>query len=102
MKVEIDIQRAEDIQLIQAGDGKQHEKPEKCLHALLTHANHWDWKHYEKHSNFNVERGNIKNCLSTIYYPIAYRVDKDPNWKEKCTRLAWPADPKRVSTTQKE
>ena len=66
MKVEIDIQRAEDIQLIQAGDGKQYEKPEKCLHALLTHANHWDWKEYEKHSNFNVERGNIKKCINHL------------------------------------
>ena len=48
MRVEVDIQRAEAIQLIQAVDGKQYEKLEKSLHALLTHANHWDWMDYEK------------------------------------------------------
>ena len=37
MRVEIDIQRAEAIQLIQAVDGQQYGKLEKCLHALLTH-----------------------------------------------------------------
>ena len=98
MRVEIDIQRAEAIQLIQAVDGKQYEKLEKSLHALLTHANHWDWKDYEKYSIFNVKRGNIKSRLSTIYYPIAYNFDKDPNWKEKCTRLPWPKNPQYVPT----
>ena len=44
MRVEIDIQRAEAIQLSQAVDGKQYEKLDKSLHALLTHANHWDCK----------------------------------------------------------
>ena len=98
MRVEIDIQRAEAIQLIQAVDGTQYEKLEKSLHALLTHANQWDWKDYEKYSIFNLKRGNIKSRLSTIYYPIAYNFDKDPNWKEKCTRLPWPIDPKNVPT----
>ena len=37
-RVEIDIQRAEAIQLSQAVDGQQYEKLEKCLHALLTYA----------------------------------------------------------------
>ena len=82
MRVEIDIQRAEAIQLIQAVDGQQYEKLEKSLHAPLTHANQWDWKDYEKYSIFNVKRGNIKSRLSTIYYPIAYNFDKDPNWKK--------------------
>ena len=36
MRIEIDIQRTEATQLIQALDGKQHEKLEKCIHALLT------------------------------------------------------------------
>ena len=98
MRVEVDIQRAEAIQLIQAVDGKQYEKLEKSLHALLTHANHWDWKDYEKYSIFNFRRGNIKSRLSTIYYPIAYNFDKDPNWKEKCTRLPWPINPQNVPT----
>ena len=98
MRAEINIQRAEAIQLIQAVDGKQYEKLEKSLHALLTNANHWDWKDYEKFSIFNVKRGNIKSRLSTIYYPIAYDFDKDPNWKEKCTRLPWPLNPKDVPT----
>ena len=98
MRVESDIQRAEAIQLIQAVDGKQYEKLEKSLHALVTHANHWDWKDYEKYSIFNVKRCNIKSRLSTIYYPIAYNFDKDPNWKEKCTRLPWPINPQNVPT----
>ena len=68
MKVEIDIERAEAIQLIQAVDGKQYEKLEKCLHAFLAHANHWDWKDYQNYSIFNVKRGNIKSFLSTIDY----------------------------------
>ena len=38
MRVEINIQRAEAIQVIQAVDGQQYEKLEKSLHALLTHA----------------------------------------------------------------
>ena len=78
MIVEIGIQRAEAIQLIQAVDGQQYEKLEKSLHILLTHANQWDWKDYEKYSIFNVERGNVKSRLSTIYYPIAYTFDKNP------------------------
>ena len=81
MRVEVDIQRAEAIQLIQAVDGTQYGKLEKSLHALLTHANHWDWKDYEKYSIFNLKRGNVQNRLSTVYYPIAYNFDKDPNWK---------------------
>ena len=36
MRVGIDIQRAEAIQLIQAVDGQRHDKLERCLHALLT------------------------------------------------------------------
>ena len=48
MRVEIDIQRAEAVQLIQAVDGQQYEKLERSLHAHLTHANQWDWKDYEK------------------------------------------------------
>ena len=98
MRVEIDIQRAEPIQLIQAVDGQQYEKLEKSLHALLTHANQWDWKDYEKYSFFNVKRGNVKTRLSTIYYPIEYNFDKDPKWKEKCTSLPRPIDSKNVLT----
>ena len=98
MRVEIDIQRAEAIQLIQAVDGQQYEKLERCLHALLTHAEHWDVEQYKKYSIFNIKRGNIKTRLSTIYYPIAYNFDKDPEWKEKCTRLPWPIDEKNVPT----
>ena len=41
-QVEIDIQRAEATQMIQAADGKQYEKLEKCLLAFLTHTIHWD------------------------------------------------------------
>ena len=100
MRVEIDIQRAEAFQLIQAVDGNQYEKLERSLHALLTHANHWDWKDYEKYSIFNVKRGNIKSRLSTIYYPIAYNFDNDRNWKEKCTRFPWPINPKNLPTSE--
>ena len=94
MRVEIDIQRAEAIQLIQAVDGKQYYKLEKNLHALLIHANQWDWNDYEKNSFFNVKRVNIKSRLSTIYYHIAYNFDKDPSWKEIGTFLPWPVNPK--------
>ena len=71
MRLEIDIERAETIQLIQAVDGQQYEKLEKSLHTPLTHANHWDLKNSERYSIFNVKRGNIKSRLSTIYYPMA-------------------------------
>ena len=98
IRVENDIQRAEAVQLIQAVDGKQLEKLERSLHALVTHTNHWDWKDYGKYSIFDVKRGNIESCLSTIYYPIAYSFDKDPNWKQKCTRPPWPINPKNVIT----
>ena len=79
MRVEIDIQRAEAIQLIQAVDGQQYEKLERRLHALLTHAENWDVEQYKKYSIFNVKRGNIKTRLSTVYYRTAYNFDKDPN-----------------------
>ena len=82
MRVEIDIQRAEAIQLIQAVDGQQYEKLEKSLHALLAHASQWDWKDYEKNSIFNVKRGNIQSRLSTTYCLIAYNFDEDPKWKK--------------------
>ena len=102
LRVEIDIQRAEAIQLIQGVDGTEYEKLEKSLHDLLTHANHWDWKDYEKQSSFNVKRGNIKSRLSTIYDPIAYNFDKDPNWKGKCTRVPRPIDANNVPTGKKQ
>ena len=99
MRVEIDIQREEAIQLIQAVDGKQYEKLEKCIHALLiTHADHWDWQQYEKYSIFNLKRGNVKTRLSTVYFPIAYNINKYPEWKNKCTRLPWPVNTKQVPT----
>ena len=47
MRVEIDIQRTEAIQLIHAADDKQYEKLEKRLHARLNHANQWGWKDYK-------------------------------------------------------
>ena len=76
MRVEIDIQRAEAIQLIQAVDGQQYEKLEQCLHALLTHAEHWDIEQYKKCSIFNIKRGNIKTRLSTVHYPTAYNLKR--------------------------
>ena len=54
MTVEIDIQRAEAIELTQAVDGKHYEKLEQCLQALLTHAENWDIEQFKKYSNFNV------------------------------------------------
>ena len=44
MRVEIDIQLAEAIQLIHVVDEKQYDKLKRNLLALLTHANHWNWK----------------------------------------------------------
>ena len=98
MRVEIDIQRAEAIQLIQAVDGQQYEKLERCLHALLTHAEYWDIEQYKKYSIFNIKRGNIKTRFSTVFYPTAYNFEKDPNWTQKCARLPWPIDEKNVPT----
>ena len=100
LRVEIDIQRAGAIQLIQAVDGQQYEKLERCLHALLTHAEHWDVEQYKKYSIFNIKRGNIKTRLSTVYYPTAYNFEKDPNWTQKCARLPWAIDEKNVPTGQ--
>ena len=66
MRVEIDIQRAEAIQLIQAVDGQHYAKLD-CLHALLTYAENWDFEHNKKYSIINVKRGIIKTRLSTVY-----------------------------------
>ena len=87
MRVEIDIQGAEAIQLIQVVDCKQFEKLEKCLHALLTYAENWDIQEYKKYSIFNVKRGIIKTLFSAIYYPTAYNFEKDPNWPQKCAHV---------------
>ena len=84
MRVEIDIQRAKAIQLIQSVDGQQYEKLERCLHALLTYAENWDIEQYKKYSIFNVKRGNIQTPLLTVYYPTAYKFEKDPNLTQKC------------------
>ena len=75
MRRETDIQRAEAIQLIQAVDEKQYEKLEKCLHAFLTRADHWDRRQIEKHSLHIFKRRNVKIRISTVYYPIAYNFD---------------------------
>ena len=98
MRVEIDIQRAEAIQLIQAVDGKQYEKLGKRLHTLLTYAENWDIEQYKKYSIFKVKRGDIKTRLSIICYPTAYIFEKDPNWTKECARLPWPVNQKNVPT----
>ena len=98
MTVEIDIQRAEAIQLIQAADGQHYEKLERCLHTLLTYGENWDIEQYKKYSIFNVKRGNIKTRLSTVSYPTAYNFAKDLNWTQKCARLPWLIDAKNVPT----
>ena len=48
MRVEVHIQRSEANQFIQAVDEKQYEMQEKCLHALLAHADHWDWNQFKR------------------------------------------------------
>ena len=101
MNVENDIQRPEAIQLIQLVDGTIR-KAWKFLHALSTKSNRWYWKDYEKCSIFNVKHGNIRNCLSTTIYPIAYHFDKNLNWKGNGTHLIWPVDPEKVPTAQKK
>ena len=98
MRVEIDIQRAEAIQLIQAVDGKQYEKLERCLHSLLTYAENWDIEQYKKYSIFIVKRAIINTLLSTVHCPTAYNFDKNPNWTQKCARLSWPIDETNVPT----
>ena len=98
MRVEIDIQGAEAIQLIQAVDGQQYEKLERCLHALHTYAEKWDIEKSKKYSIFNVKRGNSKTRFSTVYYPTAYNFEQDPNWTQKYARLWWLIDAKNVPT----
>ena len=53
MRVEIDFQRAEAIQLIQAVNGQQSEKVEKCVLALFTYAENWD-KNNTKNTQFSM------------------------------------------------
>ena len=101
MRVEIDIQRAEAIQLIQVVDGQQSKNLERCLHALLTFTEKWVIEQYKKYSIFNFEQGNIKTRLSTVYYPTAYNFGKDPNWTRKCACLLWPIDGTNVPTGEK-
>ena len=96
MTVEIDIQRAEAIQLNQAVDSQLYEKLASCVHALLTYAENWYIEQYKKYSIFNVKRGNIETQLSIVYYPTAYNFEKDPNWTQKCARIPWPIDAKNV------
>ena len=101
MQVEIAIESGKAIQLIQVVDGKQWEKFEKCLHAVLTHAKYWHWEDYEKYSNFfSVKRGNKNMRLSSNYYPIDCNFDKNPDRQKKCTRLPGPSDSKNVPTAQ--
>ena len=71
MRVEIDIQRAAAIQIIQVVDGQQYEKLERRLHALFTYAGNWDNEQYKKYSIFSVKRGNIKTDFQqfTIQQP---------------------------------
>ena len=100
MKVQIDIQRAEAIQLIQAVDGKQCEKLGKFLHAVLTYAENRDIQQYKKCSMFNVKRGNIKTRISTFCHPTAYNFEKEPNWTQKCARLPWPVNSKNLPNAE--
>ena len=53
MRVGINIQRSKAIQLIQAVDGQQNEKLERCSHALLTYAENWDIERY-KNTQFSM------------------------------------------------
>ena len=70
MRVEIDIQRAEAIQLIQAVDGQQYEKLERCLHALITCAENWDIEQYKKYSIFQCKTK--KNQDPTFYSSLSH------------------------------
>ena len=63
--IETDLQRAEAIQIIQTAHGKNYEKLEKCLQALLACAEERDEKPYEKQSQINFKNGNVKGRLST-------------------------------------
>ena len=101
VRVEIYIQRAEAIQLVQTVDGQLNEKLQRCLHALLTYVEIWDIEQYKKYSIFNVKRGNIKTRLSTVSYPTAYNFEKDRNRSQKCARFLWPIDAKNGPTAEK-
>ena len=65
LRVEIDIQRAEAIQLFQVADDKQYGNVERCLHALSTHVNHWDWKNFHKNTIFKPGNAKTVYLLST-------------------------------------
>ena len=65
-RVEVDMKRAEAIQLIQPVDAEQNEKLEKCSHALLTHADHGDWDQYNEKSIFKSKAEMQKSDLHSL------------------------------------
>ena len=60
MRVDIDIQRAEDIQLIQAVDGQHYGKLERRLQALLNYAEDWDKEQFKKYSNKGISKRDFR------------------------------------------
>ena len=66
MRIGVDIKRAEVIQLIQVVDIQQNEKLEKCLHALLISADHWEWDNKILFSTLKEEMLKPDSQLSTI------------------------------------
>ena len=100
IQVDIDIQRAEAIQMLAVLE-KTHDKL-KSLKLLLERADYDDQLKYVKASVMNIERGGVKDRLSKIYYPTGDGGFEDiPEWKENDTVLPWPVSPEVVKKTQK-
>ena len=103
IQVDIDVQRAEAIQMIAVLDKTTHEKLKKSLMLLLKHADYNDQMKYAKASLLNIERGTVKDRLSKIYYPSGDGgFENIPGWREKYAVLPWPVSPDLVKKAQKK
>lgn len=91
LQVEIDIQRAEAIQMISALDKKTHEKLKKSLKQLIEKADYEQQMKYAKSSILNVGRGSVGNRLKRTYFPTGDGgFSEDAAWKKKYSALPWP------------
>ena len=103
IQVDIEVQRAEAIQMIAVLHKKTHEKLKKSLMLLLKHADYNDQMKYAKASLLNIERGTVRDRLSKIYYPSGDgRFENIPGWREKYAVLPWPVSPDLVKKAQKK
>ena len=102
MRVERYIQRDEAIQLNEAVDVNRTKNWRKMhTHSkLMLRIEIGKSVRSSQFSTSKIKRGNVWSPLSTVRCPVAYNLDKDPNWKQKCARLPWLVNPKNVPTGQ--